>query len=108
LTSQFISDIGANNLEEAMQWTTNSQRDSQDSPAFTSSTIDDNSTFYNFGNFKVRGLPATTTRNYFAWRLPSDSYNIERVEEARGPNSILFGIGAAGGVINTSTKRALL
>jgi outer membrane receptor protein involved in Fe transport len=107
LTSEFLADIGANSLEEAMMWSTNSQPDLQDVSTFASGTADDNSTFYNFTSFRLRGLPATTTRNYFAWRMPSDSYNIDRVEEARGPNSILFGIGAAGGVVNTSTKRAM-
>lgn len=108
LTAEFLSDIGANNLEEAMAWATNAQPDVQDAMTFANSTADDNNTFYNFTQFRIRGLPATTTRNYFAWRMPSDAYNIERVEEARGPNSILFGIGAAGGVVNTSTKRARL
>ncbi len=108
MTAEFLADVGANSLEEAMLWSTNSQLDVQDTITFASNTADDNSTFYGFTQFRVRGLPATTTRNYFAWRLPSDTYNIERVEEARGPNSILFGIGAAGGVVNTSTKRAYL
>ena len=69
---------------------------------------DVNSTFFSFDNFRVRGLSATVTRNYFDWVLPTDTYNTERVEEARGPNSILFGIGSAGGVINSSTKQANL
>ena len=107
LTAEFLADIGANSLEEAMLWSTNSQPETQDTMTFANNTADDNSTFYNFTQFRLRGLPATTTRNYFAWRMPSDAYNIERVEEARGPNSILFGIGSAGGVVNTSTKRAL-
>src|SRR5688572_21496359 len=106
LTAEFIRDLGANNLEEAMAWSTNSQPDVQDTISLASVTADDNSTFYSFTQFRLRGLPATTTRNYFAWRLPSDSYNLERIEEARGPNSILFGIGSAGGVVNSSTKQA--
>lgn len=48
------------------------------------------------------------TRNYFRWGLQSDAYNADRIEENRGPNSILFGIGSAGGVVNTLTKRANL
>jgi iron complex outermembrane recepter protein len=106
LTAEFIQDIGANSLEEAMAWSTNSQLDVQDTISLASVTADDNSTFYSFTQHRIRGLPATTTRNYFAWRLPSDSYNLERIEEARGPNSILFGIGSAGGVVNSSTKQA--
>jgi iron complex outermembrane receptor protein len=106
LTAEFIQDLGANSIEEAMAWSTNSQLDVQDTGGLAGSTADDNSTFYSFTQHRIRGLPATSTRNYFAWRLPSDSYNLERIEEARGPNSILFGIGSAGGVINASTKQA--
>ena len=106
LTSEFISDIGATSLEEAMAWSTNSQMQMQDNMTLASAADDVNSTFFNFAAFRVRGLPATNTRNYFGWDLPIDTYNTERVEEARGPNSILFGIGSAGGVVNTMTKRA--
>jgi len=80
----------------------------QDALALASASDDTNATFFGFDAFRVRGLPATSTRNYFPWELPVDSYNIERVEEARGPNSILFGIGSAGGVVNASTKRPSL
>src|SRR5690606_29154057 len=44
--------------------------------------------------------------NYFRWKLPTNTFNVERIEEARGPNSILFGIASAGGLISTSTKQA--
>jgi outer membrane receptor protein involved in Fe transport len=106
LTKEFLEDIGATTLEEAMAWSTNSQMQMQDTLTLASTADDVNSTFFNFPAFRVRGLPATNTKNYFSWELPSDIYNSERVEEARGPNSILFGIGSAGGVVNTMTKRA--
>lgn len=47
------------------------------------------------------------TRNYFRWYVTSDSYNTERLEFARGPNSILFGDGNPGGISTTWTKQAL-
>ena len=106
MTKEFLEDIGATTLEEAMAYSTNSQLHMQDTLGLASTADDVNSTFFNFALFRVRGLPATTTRNYFSWELPTDIYNSERVEEARGPNSILFGIGSAGGVVNTMTKRA--
>jgi len=40
--------------------------------------------------------------------LSLDTFNTETIEEARGPNAILFGIGGAGGVYNTSTKQAIM
>lgn len=47
------------------------------------------------------------SRNYFAYSIDQDVYNIERVDESRGPNSILFGLAKAGGLINTSTKKPI-
>lgn len=35
----------------------------------------------------------------------SDVFTLERVETLRGPSSVLYGQGAAGGIINTITKR---
>ncbi len=58
---------------------------------------------------RVRGLAtAQLTRNYFETDIGFDSYNTDRVTINRGPNSLLFGIGSAGGVINNSTMRASL
>jgi iron complex outermembrane receptor protein len=104
LTLEFMKDIGANNLTEALAWSNNSQVEMLDSTALGSG-LNDNGTYFNFDTFRVRGIAATKTRNYFPWRLPSDSYNVGRVEESRGPNSVLFGIGSAGGVVNVSTKQ---
>ncbi len=59
-------------------------------------------------NQRVRGLlQADLTRGYFLTDIPFDSYNTERVTVSRGPNSILFGIGSPGGVINNGTKQAV-
>ncbi len=58
---------------------------------------------------RIRGLvSATLTRDYFQTDLPFDDYNTSRVTVNRGPNSILFGLGSPGGVINNSTNRASL
>jgi len=56
---------------------------------------------------RIRGLvSAITTRDYFQTDIPFDSYNTTRVTVNRGPNSILFGLGSPGGVINNSTAKA--
>jgi outer membrane receptor protein involved in Fe transport len=99
LTAEFLSDIGATDLSEALRWGNNVQLEITDQAA------NDNVTFESFGDFRVRGIPATVTRNFFPWRMQTDGYNVERIEEQRGPNSILFGIGSAGGVLNQNTKR---
>jgi iron complex outermembrane recepter protein len=106
LTKEFMEDIGATSVTDAIAWSTNSQITQGDVLTLANNGDDVNSTFFSFDNFRVRGISATVTRNYFDWALPTDTYNTERVEEARGPNSILFGIGSAGGVINSMMKRA--
>ena len=56
---------------------------------------------------RIRGLSsASTTRDYFTTNIPFDSYNTSRVEVNRGPNSVLFGLGSPGGVINNTTNVA--
>jgi len=58
---------------------------------------------------RVRGLvSANLTRDYFQTDIPFDSYNTSRVVVNRGPNSILFGLGSPGGVINNNLKRAYI
>ncbi len=107
MTMEFLDDIAAVDLEDAMAYANNVQPDMNDNTSAGGSP-NDNSTFEFFTNFRVRGIKATVTRNYFPWRMPNDSYNIERIEEQRGPNSILFGVGSAGGIINSMTKKAKL
>lgn len=58
-------------------------------------------------NTRVRGLEAAdNTRNFFLTDAPWDSYNIDRIEIQRGPNSILFGVGSPAGIINATTMVA--
>ncbi len=60
-------------------------------------------------NQRIRGLGnAALTRSFFLTDIPLDSYNTERVTINRGPNSLLFGIGSPGGVINNTVKRAIM
>lgn len=59
------------------------------------------------GSTRVRGLSrAAATRDYFLTAFGFDSYNTESVTISRGPNSILFGIGEPGGIIENSIKKA--
>ncbi len=58
---------------------------------------------------RVRGLAeATLTRGQFLTDIPFDNYNTSRVTINRGPNSLLFGIGSPGGVIDNGIKAASL
>ena len=58
---------------------------------------------------RVRGLAeATLTRGQFLTDIPFDNYNTSRVTINRGPNSLLFGIGSPGGVIDNGINAASL
>src|SRR5690606_11784002 len=93
-------------ITEALEYAVNVQLDVSDEFAFGGAPSA-NGFFGTSDSFRVRGVRATVARNYFEWTLPTDIYNVERLEEARGANSILFGIGNAGGIINMSTKQAI-
>ncbi|MBI5767895.1 MAG: hypothetical protein HZA93_08870 [Verrucomicrobia bacterium] len=97
LTEEFIKDVGALNLTQAIAFGNNVELELPDG----------NAAFEFFNTFLIRGQAASVARNYFLWRLPTNTFNVERIEEARGPNSILFGIASAGGLLNVSTKQAL-
>ena len=107
LTKEFLDDIGATTLEQALAFSTNFAEDAGDfdsqgviNTVFPGSQIN--------VNFRTRGLGGTMARNY----LPTDSrpafYTVERIDNSSGPNAILFGLGSAGGVVNITTKRAKL
>ncbi len=103
LTKQLLDDIGAENTEQFINFAVNAGRSFGNDPTgLTAQQFD--------LDIKVRGFTGVqVTRDYFPLgTLSSDRYNVERVDLNRGPNSILYGIGGPGGVINTSTKQALL
>jgi iron complex outermembrane receptor protein len=57
-------------------------------------------------SWRIHGYSAPGLRNGF--RLDNDTTNaseMERIEVARGPTSVLYGSGATGGVINRVTKK---
>lgn len=63
-----------------------------------------------FDYFMARGFSATgyidglmRTDNYYAVR--TEVFTLERVEVLRGPSSVLYGQGTAGGIVNSITKR---
>jgi outer membrane receptor for monomeric catechols len=107
LTSDFISDLGANSIQEALLYSVNAQLDVAAAGA-DGTTPNGNGYQSGPAEFIVRGQPSTRARNYFTLRLQTDNYNVERIEESRGPNSVLFGFGAPGGILNASTKQARL
>jgi outer membrane receptor protein involved in Fe transport len=58
---------------------------------------------------RVRGLAAAQlSRNYYRSVIPSNAYNLARVDINRGANALLFGVGSPAGIINYSTQDAQL
>jgi hypothetical protein len=112
LTSEFLDDVGAENINDLFLYTTNTEAAGINGN-FTNYTrgalsFDDESFRVNpQGAQRIRGLTsADRTRNYFLTRLPGDRYITERVEINRGANSILFGLGSPAGIANDSLKQA--
>lgn len=103
-TQEFISDLNATSEADLMLYSASAVPERTDQTGGVQGISIDQGGF----SFRIRGQLATRTRNYFDSNLIPDTYNSERFEEARGPNAILFGLGGAGGILNTSTKRALL
>jgi outer membrane receptor protein involved in Fe transport len=102
-TQEFIRDLGATNETDIMAYSAFAV------PELTEQTAN----LQGIGliqpgvfKYRIRGQAASRTRNYFNTLIPGDTYNIERFDEARGPNAILFGLGGAGGIQNQTTKRA--
>jgi outer membrane receptor protein involved in Fe transport len=103
LTRTFIDDLAVTNVRDALQWTLNVVP--SDWYAGKASSNPFNGWDYNFrGAGQSLQGGAGPMRNYFTFYQVADSYNIERIEADRGPNSILYGVGTVGGVLSVYTK----
>lgn len=101
LTREFIDAVGVSDVTEAATWTTNAAfaKDDGRSTQFGRVGFNDLVTF--------RGVPANRAMiNFFPVHFDYDSFNLERFDFARGPNSILFGTGSVGGSANGLYKEA--
>lgn len=104
-TKDFMQDVGATDLEGVLSFANNLERDTEDTIHGQGNlNISTNTNF----RYRIRGLSASRARNYFEYDYPIDTYITDRLDESRGPNSILFGFGSPGGIVNASTKRAML
>jgi outer membrane receptor for monomeric catechols len=104
-TPEFLADFGATSLADIVAYSPNMAVDMLDTAA------DANPQFLGGSDLRdtrirVRGLSASTALDFFETATPIDTYNTERVELSSGPNSILFGFGSPGGLVNIMTKRA--
>ena len=86
-TKDLLNDIAAGDVMDATLYALNATPMLQNSPSanFEANIFSNNAVqFRGFGG-------GGQARNYFPWPTNSDSYNVERLDFSRGPNSILFG-----------------
>ena len=111
VTKEFLKDIGATDSSTLLQYTTNAE------VAGTRGTyaglgngtgVDETASLRApAGAQRVRGLAAAdNTRDFFGTDIPWDSFNVDRIDIQRGPNSILFGLGSPAGIVNATTRSA--
>jgi len=95
ITADFIEDLGLFNVDEIANFVAN---------AYAPPTMENDN---QSGAIAFRGLSGSTaSRNYFRWYVPSDTYNVERVDFGKGSNSLIFGDVEPGGQASVFTKRA--
>jgi hypothetical protein len=109
VTAQFLQDTGASNAQDLLIYTPNTEvaglngnfSGQAGNAQFNENLLTPSTTT------RVRGLSsADNTRDYFLTDIPWDSFNVGRVDLQRGPNSILFGVGSPGGIINNDINDA--
>jgi outer membrane receptor for ferric coprogen and ferric-rhodotorulic acid len=105
-TKEFIEDLAITDVKGLVEYSVSSEMDSQARNAGTGQNAFINAQNLN-GNVLTRGISASQGMDYFPSIAPIDAYRAGRFDDSRGPNSILFGIGSVGGIINQSSKIAV-
>ena len=93
LNAEFLQDVDATDIADAARFSTGGR---------SQPTGDLDQYAFQFRGFRSQ----YQTRNLFVWQAPTDTYNVERIDIARGPNALLFGDSEPGGVANFNTKQA--
>ncbi len=103
-TRDFLDDLGATTMEEILRYDISAEINKGDAdPSGAGNQIN------MFGDqgltYRSRGLVGGSSINGFQTAGEANTYNVERVGATRGPNAILFGTGAPGGVLNFRTRQ---
>jgi hypothetical protein len=109
VTEQFLKDVGATDSSRLLLYTTNTEVAGNDGNySGNGGATNDNGVRRNSSaTVRVRGLAsADLTRGNFLTDIDFESYNTDRVTVSRGPNSMLFGLGSPGGIMDGSLKSA--
>lgn len=99
ITSEFMQDMGAYSLEDAGQWIAN-----LDVVSDLERKTDDQRVSYRGMQIGDRES-GQSSRNFFLWYSPTDTYNVERIDFSKGSNSLMFGDASPGGQATVYTKR---
>ncbi len=104
-TEEFLQDLGATGLAQVLEYGVNSNAD------FNAVTTAPSFFYFDGGllndvRVNNRGLAGSRTVDFLETTLPTDTYNTGRFEVSSGPNSVLFGFGSAGGIVNAQTRLA--
>lgn len=102
VTAEFAQAVGATRLEQALGYT----------PGVAISTYGSDSRYERLNvrgfdltapGFYLDGLQMRNANSFGVWQ--TENYGLERIEVLRGPSSVLYGQGSAGGMLNLVSKR---
>ena len=100
LTKDFIDALNLTDLNKTMEWMPGTYLNDGDNNSRLGSTNDQNVV-------TIRGSQLNSPqRNFFPFAFNFDNFNVERMDQARGANAVLFGNGGFGGNPNSVSKRA--
>ncbi len=108
MTTEFLSDVAAVNPEDAFKYSLNVEgvdeyQSSGEADDYASGKL------VNLDRARVRGISTPAfTQNFFVTKIRHDNYNIERITFSSGPNAVIYGLGAPGGIVDTQLKSAQL
>jgi iron complex outermembrane recepter protein len=104
-TKEFLDDLAITDIRELVQYSVNSEISTNENQAGSGQNPIVNAESLT-PRVLIRGAAASLGMDYFTSITPTDPYRVGRYEDSRGPNSILFGLGAPGGLLNESSKVA--
>jgi iron complex outermembrane receptor protein len=102
-TREFLDDAAITDVSELIRYSVNSDPHTD----YTGATVGQAQNGSRIvPNIYTRGQVISHGLDFFISITPTDPYRAARYEDSRGPNSILFGVGRPGGVLNQTSKVA--
>ena len=102
-TAQFLQDTAITNSDDLAKYMLSTEYDLGEDSGGQNRLAPSNKPL------RMRGLAGGSYAvNFFKNDLRTDTFSLSRIDQSRGPNSVLFGVGSPGGIINVTTKRAIL